>query len=165
MKVKGISAQALAFIIFCGITAATGQGQDKLTPNIRGGFVTTHDGVKIHYVESKPKSPRRDSTLLFVPGLMTPGWIWEHQLAHFDQNYRVVATDLSHGCDTDPSYRESHVLNEVQIQTEAVRRLTRGRQGRFLAPQLQRPHHVFRLRDQFRVHHPHGSPPEPDPVQ
>ena len=55
--------------------------------------MTTSDGVRIHYFEAKTRSPRQNSTLLFVPGLMTPGWIWEHQLAHFAQNYRVVAMD------------------------------------------------------------------------
>ncbi|MGH8526107.1 MAG: alpha/beta fold hydrolase, partial [Gammaproteobacteria bacterium] len=69
--------------------------------------MTTRDGVRIHYYESKPnheskrraqpqntpKSRPRNPTLLFVPGLMTPAWIWEHQLAHFARTHRVVAMD------------------------------------------------------------------------
>jgi microsomal epoxide hydrolase len=31
--------------------------------------------------------------MLFVPGWMVPGWIWEHQIAHFAQKHRVVAMD------------------------------------------------------------------------
>jgi non-heme chloroperoxidase len=93
MKMKGISAQALVLIILWVVTAATGQAQDKLPPGTKKDFVTTGDGVQIHYLESKPRSARRNPTLLFVPGWMTPGWIWEHQLAYFAQNYRVVAMD------------------------------------------------------------------------
>lgn len=93
LDMKKYKVFALVYMILCAMTAATSQAQAKLPPNIKKGFVTTRDGVRIHYIESKPRSPRRDSTLLFVPGLMTPGWIWEHQLAYFDQNYRVVAMD------------------------------------------------------------------------
>lgn len=95
MKIKRIPAQTLVFMLLCGITAATGQTQAKLPPHTKEGFVTTRDGAKIHYIEAKPSSKRRgrDSALLFVPGLMTPGWIWEHQVEHFAQKYRVVAMD------------------------------------------------------------------------
>ena len=93
MKTDRILTQAFVFIILCALTAATAEAQDKLPRNTKEGFVTTRDGVRIHYYESKPTSPRRNTTLLFVPGLMTPGWIWEHQLAHFASNYRVVAMD------------------------------------------------------------------------
>ena len=55
--------------------------------------MTTSDSVKIHYLEAGRTSLGRRPTLLFVPGWMTPGWIWEYQLAHFAKDYRVVAID------------------------------------------------------------------------
>ena len=93
MNIKGLLAQALVLIGFCGLVASAGQAQDKLPPATKKGFVTTSDSVKIHYFDAGRKSPRRSPTLLFVPGWMTPGWIWEYQLAHFAKNYRVVAMD------------------------------------------------------------------------
>ena len=93
MKIKGLFAQALLLIGLSGAALSTGQAQDKLPPGIKKGFVTTSDSVKIHYFEAGPKLPRRSPTLLFVPGWMTPGWIWEYQLAHFAKSYRVVAMD------------------------------------------------------------------------
>lgn len=101
MRTKPTSILRALFIVFFGLTAVTVHAQDKLPRTTRKGFVTTSDGVRIHYYESKPEAqprnpPRAQSgnpTLLFVPGLMTPGWIWEHQLAHFARNYRVVAMD------------------------------------------------------------------------
>lgn len=55
------------------------------------GFVE-NQGVKIHYIAhnihtSKPLS------LLFVPGVMMPAWIWENQLDYFAKDYTVVAID------------------------------------------------------------------------
>jgi non-heme chloroperoxidase len=103
MKIKVIAA-AFVLMIMCCVTGSNGQAQDKLPRNTKEGFVVTSDGVRIHYLESKPQSAIPRATLLFVPGLMTPGWIWEHQLAHFSQNYRVVAMDpRSQGESSKPS--------------------------------------------------------------
>lgn len=77
----------------------------------KSGFVTTHDGVKIHYliagtrhsqwhvkVSGKPMgeaevAPTAGPTLLFVPGWTMPAWIWQKQIDFFSKNYRVVAMD------------------------------------------------------------------------
>ena len=37
--------------------------------------------------------PKKHPTLLFIPGWMTPAWIWEYQIAHFARAYHVVAMD------------------------------------------------------------------------
>jgi non-heme chloroperoxidase len=55
------------------------------------GFVD-NDGIKIHYIEKKVLQPARCS-LLFVPGLSMPAWIYEKQLEFFAKNYSVVAMD------------------------------------------------------------------------
>ncbi len=68
------------------VASAAGQGA-KTTPPA-SGFVTTPDGIKIHYIEAG-KGP----AILFVPGWIMPGWIWEKQIAHFAKTHRVVAMD------------------------------------------------------------------------
>src|SRR5918993_1503784 len=93
MKIKRLSRHALVVIGFCCAVTYLVQAQDKLPAGTKNGFVTTSDRVRIHYFEAGLESPRRKPTLLFVPGWMTPGWIWEYQLAHFAKNYRVVAMD------------------------------------------------------------------------
>jgi non-heme chloroperoxidase len=85
----------------------------------RSGFVTTPDGVKIHYLEAgKAKivgtgqesvSPPADAVItrgsvslekqrkvpavLFVPGWTMPAWIWQKQIDYFSSDYRVIAMD------------------------------------------------------------------------
>lgn len=54
------------------------------------GFVD-HNEVKIHYIEKRNRS--NGPSLLFVPGLSMPGWIFEKQLQHFSKNYTVIAMD------------------------------------------------------------------------
>lgn len=84
----------------------------------KSGFVTTADGVKIHYLEAG--APRTVGTfqaggtppagattagkvpfsnlheapaILFIPGWTMPAWIWQKQIDYFSINYRVVAMD------------------------------------------------------------------------
>lgn len=83
---------ALLSLIVCA-TAPIGAALDKVPRNTKEGFVVTTDGVRIYYFESKPRLVVPKATLLFVPGLMTPGSIWGHQVAHFSRNYRVVTMD------------------------------------------------------------------------
>ncbi len=52
------------------------------------GFVTTSDGVRLHYIEAGS-----GPAILFVPGWMMPASIWEAQIAHFASRHRVVAMD------------------------------------------------------------------------
>jgi non-heme chloroperoxidase len=55
---------------------------------VKNGFVTTSDGVKLHYLEAGS-----GPAILFVPGWTMPAEIWEAQIRHFSQRYRVVALD------------------------------------------------------------------------
>lgn len=92
---------------------------DKRPPGTKSGFVTTTDGVKIHYLEAGHQksfpsaevgnplpagtvatkgniavtNPNQFPTILFVPGWTMPAWIWEKQIAYFAKDYRVVAMD------------------------------------------------------------------------
>ncbi len=60
---------------------------------VKSGFVTTADGVKIHYLEAGPDSSTRSPAMLFVPGWTMPADIWEKQIAYFSKTRRVVAMD------------------------------------------------------------------------
>src|SRR6185437_11745079 len=78
---------------------------------VGNGFITTRDGVNIHYliagtphlqwhvkVSGRPMgeaqvAPTAGPTLLFVPGWTMPAWIWQKQIDFFSKNYRVVAMD------------------------------------------------------------------------
>jgi microsomal epoxide hydrolase len=92
---------------------------DKKSPSVKSGFITTSDGVKIHYLEAgKPvQSPsaevgnplpsgvtptkgsiavaaaKQPPSILFVPGWTMPAWIWQKQIDYFSRDYRVVAMD------------------------------------------------------------------------
>jgi non-heme chloroperoxidase len=66
------------------IFAAAGvQGQAA-----KSGFVTTSDGVRIHYVEAGS-----GRAIVFIPGWTMPAWIWEKQIEEFSKKYHVVAVD------------------------------------------------------------------------
>lgn len=65
------------------------------------GFVEIKD-VKIHYIASEFDDTK--TTLLFVPGIMMPAWIWGPQLEYFSKEYNVVAMEpRSHGESTQSS--------------------------------------------------------------
>jgi non-heme chloroperoxidase len=110
----------LSLLAFNGITPAKDKDKDKDKKQpVKSGYITTSDGVKIHYLESGhlvsgpsaevgnplpagktptkgniAVSPARTSpNLLFVPGWTMPAWIWQAQIDYFSRNYRVVAMD------------------------------------------------------------------------
>ena len=102
--------------LFSGVASAA--AKDK-KPAERSGFVTTSDGVKIHYIEAghlatspsaqignpMPKdavikkgeiglsAAHQFPSILFVPGWTMPAWIWQSQIDYFAHDYRVVAMD------------------------------------------------------------------------
>jgi len=56
------------------------------------GFVDSQ-GVKIHYLHCKNNNDPKKMSILFVPGIMMPAWVWEKQLEYFSKEYNVVAMD------------------------------------------------------------------------
>jgi non-heme chloroperoxidase len=106
--------------VICGtFGAASAHAADKKPPAVKSGFVTTSDGVKIHYVESGKAvqgasaevgnplpngtkstkgniavfAAKASPSILFVPGWTMPEWIWQKQIDYFSRDYRVVAMD------------------------------------------------------------------------
>ena len=94
----------LGLLLLCLGMVTIVRSQPRLPNGTKSGFVTTADNVSIHYLEAKPKSLGQGPAILFVPGLMTPGWIWEHQLAYFAKKYRTIAIDpRSQGSSSKPA--------------------------------------------------------------
>ena len=58
------------------------------TPETRSIHFVTSDGTRLHYLDvgSGP-------AIVFVPGWMVPGWMWEPQIQYFAKNFRVLAMD------------------------------------------------------------------------
>jgi microsomal epoxide hydrolase len=82
-------------VLVCNFTSLSPAfGQPALPAGTRGGFVTTRDGVRIHYLEAGPRAQAGKAVpILFVPGWTMPAEIWEPQLAYFGKTHRVVAMD------------------------------------------------------------------------
>ena len=62
----------------------------------RSGFVTTSDGVKLHYLEAGT-----GPAILFVPGWTGVAEFWAPQMRHFAASHRVVALDPRSQGDSD----------------------------------------------------------------
>ena len=63
---------------------------------LRSGFVTTSDGVKLHYLEAGT-----GPAILFVPGWTGTAEFWAPQMRHFAGSHRVVALDPRSQGDSD----------------------------------------------------------------
>ena len=108
----------LSFLVLTFGTRVFAADEKKPAP-MHSGFVTTADGVKIHYLEAgkakivgtgqESASPPADAVvtrgsvslekqrkvpaILFVPGWTMPAWIWQKQIDYFSSDYRVIAMD------------------------------------------------------------------------
>ncbi|MFZ0883404.1 MAG: alpha/beta hydrolase, partial [Candidatus Acidiferrales bacterium] len=105
--------------VVCGLTICGAAYAKDKKPGIKSGFVTTSDGVRIHYIEAGRSAitpsgqignpmpstaviekgdigvslEHKYPSILFVPGWTMPGWIWQKQIDYFSRDYRVVAMD------------------------------------------------------------------------
>jgi non-heme chloroperoxidase len=77
------------FAVLCVVAPTVGASMSK------SGFVTSTDGVKIHYIEEgRPRATGgAQPSILFIPGWTMPAWIWQPQIDHFAPRYHVVAID------------------------------------------------------------------------
>jgi microsomal epoxide hydrolase len=73
---------SLALRLCCPASAETIAERDR-------SFVTS-DHVRLHLLEAGPPAGH---TILFVPGLAVPAWIWQWQIKAFARRYHVVALD------------------------------------------------------------------------
>ena len=56
--------------------------------DIKSGFVTTGDGIQLHYLEAGS-----GAAIVFVPGWTGAAEFWEPQIRYFSRSHRVVALD------------------------------------------------------------------------
>jgi non-heme chloroperoxidase len=109
---------AVCALVFALTMCGAAQAKDKKA-SVRSGFVTTSDGVRIHYIEAGRLATTSSAqvgnpmpagaviekgvigvsaghkfpSILFVPGWTMPAWIWQKQIDYFSRDYRVVAMD------------------------------------------------------------------------
>ena len=76
----------VVFSLFMMVTAFAVAASDP--PQMKSGYFTTSDGVRLHYLEAGQGAP-----IVFVPGWTMPAWIWDAQILHFAEHYHVVALD------------------------------------------------------------------------
>lgn len=99
-------------------STASAKAKQDLSSGWKSGFVSSGEGVKIHYVEAgrvtaagdiqlSPGAPPGFSaggsmsvtqqhlspSIVFVPGWVMPEWIWNNQIRYFSKYYHVVAID------------------------------------------------------------------------
>lgn len=76
------------------------------------GFVESQ-GIKIHYL-AKNIHTSKPLSLLFVPGVMMPAWIWESQLEYFSKDYTIVAMDPRSQGDSDQSSEGHYAFSRAK---------------------------------------------------
>lgn len=81
------------------------------------GFVESQ-GIRLHYIANKADETKK-ITILFVPGLMMPAWIWEKQLEYFSEDYRVVALDIRSQGDSEQA-TEGHYASSIAKDIQAL---------------------------------------------
>jgi non-heme chloroperoxidase len=107
-----------AIILFAAAALGPVAFANSSAEEVKSGFVTTADGMKIHYLEAghvtitgtmqiggtpppgsatkgqvSISNTRQLPTLLFVPGWTMPAWIWQEQIEYFAPKYHVIAMD------------------------------------------------------------------------
>lgn len=76
------------------------------------GFVESQD-VKIHFLANNLDDTNKIS-VLFVPGIMLPAWIWEKQFDYFSKSYRVVCMDPRSQGDSEQSSEGHYALSRAK---------------------------------------------------
>ena len=85
----------LAILLLCVLS-----GTRVIAQTTKSEFIKTSDGVRIHYVEAG-----EGRAIVFIPGWMMPGWIWQKQIDELSKRYRVIAVDpRSQGESDKPTY-------------------------------------------------------------
>lgn len=111
LNTRKIHWEFLRFAALAFLFALTTSPRAVKAAKTKSGFVTTADGVRIHYLEAEASNnsevviserPMGEAevklgsmkpSILFIPGWTMPAWIWQQQIDYFSRNYRVVAMD------------------------------------------------------------------------
>jgi len=87
-------------------------------PAPKSAFITTSDGVRIHYLEAG-KGP----AIVFIPGWTMPAEIWERQIAYFSAKHHVVAVDPRSQGDSDKPAEGNYPERRARDYKELVDQL------------------------------------------
>jgi microsomal epoxide hydrolase len=86
---------ALTIFLLCALS-----GPRIIAQTPKSGYIKTSDGVRIHYAEAGA-----GKAIVFIPGWMMRGWIWQKQIDGLSKKYRVIAVDpRSQGESDKPTY-------------------------------------------------------------
>lgn len=88
---------------------------------VRDGFFTTGDGVRLHYLEAGS-----GPGIVFEPGWSMPAWIWDAQIRHFAEHFHVVALDPRSQGESDKPSTGNYPERRAQDIHELVDRLNLG---------------------------------------
>lgn len=90
-----------------------------LTPTaFADGYVTTSDGVRIHYVHRTPE--KADLTFVFVPGWMMPAAVWSRQVDALQSKYEVIAIDMRSQGESDKAPDGHHPARKAKDIAELL---------------------------------------------
>lgn len=78
-----------AILLWTGFFCVAGRAVAQRV-TVRDRFVTSSDGVRLHYLEAGPAAGH---TIVFIPGWTMPAWIWTPQIQAFGRQFHVVAFD------------------------------------------------------------------------
>ncbi|MFN7278235.1 MAG: alpha/beta fold hydrolase, partial [Betaproteobacteria bacterium] len=85
--------------LLCAVMGALAWGAAQAA-EIRSGYFTTSDGVKLHYLEAGSGKP-----LVMIPGWSQTAAQFRHQLEGLSDRYRVIALDMrGHGESAKPAH-------------------------------------------------------------
>jgi microsomal epoxide hydrolase len=111
-----LSAACLLTLVF-----AAPEARAATTVSLNDGWLTTSDGVRLHYLVGGS-----GSTVVFIPGWTMPGDIWEAQLGYFGRTHRVVALDPRSQGRSDSAAEGNFVDRRAQDIHELVSHLGTG---------------------------------------
>ena len=108
----------LAFAGFLvGLSALTLLAQENPV-EVRSGFVTTSDGIELHYLEAGS-----GSSILFVPGWIGVAEFWEPQLDHFARSHHAIALDPRSQGDSEKAPDGNYTERRARDIKEVIDRL------------------------------------------
>ena len=88
--VKSYLLLVISVFLLCGKACGSPKSGPLAAP-IKQGYMTTSDGIRIHYLESGDASLPR--ALVLITGWRLPASLWNEQLEKFSQTTRVLAID------------------------------------------------------------------------
>src|SRR3989442_10851280 len=95
MLKQTVSRHIITLLLGCsavGAHSSSAQANKGVTP--KSGFVTTPDGIKIHYLEAGPAEVVANSpAILFFPGWAMPADILGDQIRYFSRRHPRVAVE------------------------------------------------------------------------